>query len=194
MSKRAMIVPVVTLVVAAALFFTIKGCWTSWEGGGAEQRTDDAYLRADLTPLSTRISGTVRKLEVGDYQPVQAGQLLVQLDDQDYAATLAEAKAGLAAAEAQLADNQAAKRIQDVKIQNAETGVNQAAAAVDAAKAGDCRCSARCRTHGDRTQTPGGIAWLQGDHPPGTGRRCRQCGSLSRHARQPPGGSGPSPG
>ncbi len=136
MSKRAMIVPVVTLVVAAALFFTIKGCWTSWEGGGAEERTDDAYLRADLTPLSTRISGTVRKLEVGDYQPVQAGQLLVQLDDQDYAATLAEAKAGLAAAEAQLADNQATKRIQDVKIENAETGVNQAAAAVDAAKAG----------------------------------------------------------
>jgi membrane fusion protein (multidrug efflux system) len=135
MSKRAIIIPVVVLVVAAALLFTIKGCWNSWEGGGAEQRTDDAYLRADLTPLSTRISGTVRKMEVGDYQPVQSGQLLVQLDDEDYAATLAEAKAGLAGAEAELADNQAAKQIQDAKIQNAETGIVQAAAAVSAARA-----------------------------------------------------------
>jgi membrane fusion protein (multidrug efflux system) len=136
MSKRALIVPVVVLVVAAALLFTIKGCWTSWEGGHAEQRTDDAYVRADLTPLSTRISGTVRKMEVGDYQAVQPGQLLVQLEDQDYAAGLAEAKAALAGAYAQLEDNQAAKRIQDVTVQNAETGVAQAEAAVTAAKAG----------------------------------------------------------
>jgi len=136
MSKRALIVPVVVLVVAAALLFTIKGCWTSWEGGHAEQRTDDAYVRADLTPLSTRISGTVRKMEVGDYQAVQPGQLLVQLEDQDYAAGLAEAKAALAGAQAQMEDNHAAKGIQDVTVQNAETGVAQAEAAVNAAKAG----------------------------------------------------------
>jgi membrane fusion protein (multidrug efflux system) len=136
MSKRALIVPVVVLVVAAALLFTIKGCWTSWEGGHAEQRTDDAYVRADLTPLSTRISGTVRKMEVGDYQAVQPGQLLVQLEDQDYAAGLAEAKAALAGAQAQLEDNHAAKGIQDVTVQNAETGVAQAEAAVNSAKAG----------------------------------------------------------
>jgi membrane fusion protein (multidrug efflux system) len=93
-------------------------------------------VRADLTPLSTRISGTVRKMEVGDYQAVQPGQLLVQLEDQDYAAGLAEAKAALAGAQAQLEDNQAAKRIQDVAVQNAESGIAQAEAAVNAAKAG----------------------------------------------------------
>jgi len=131
-----MIVPAVTLGVAGVLFFTIKGCWTTWEGGGAQQHTDDAYVRADMTPLSTRISGTVHKLAVGDYEAVTAGQLLVQLDDDDYAAMLAEAKAGLAAAQAQLADNQAAKQIQDAQIQNAETGIAQATAALNAAKAG----------------------------------------------------------
>ncbi|MGC2403288.1 MAG: HlyD family secretion protein [Acidobacteriaceae bacterium] len=135
MPKRALIIPVVILVAATVLLFTIKGCWNSWEGGRAEERTDDAYLRADLTPLSTRVSGTVRKLLVGDYASVQAGQLLVQLDDEDYAATLAEAKAALAGAQADLANNQAAKAIQDAKIQNAETGIVAAAAAVDAAKA-----------------------------------------------------------
>jgi membrane fusion protein (multidrug efflux system) len=78
----------------------------------------------------------VHKLAVGDYEAVTAGQLLVQLDDDDYAAMLAEAKAGLAAAQAQLADNQAAKQIQDAQIQNAETGIAQATAALNAAKAG----------------------------------------------------------
>jgi len=136
MSKRAVIIPVITLGVAAALFFTIEGCWTSWEGGSAEQRTDDAYVRADMTPLSTRISGTVRKVDVDDFEAVKPGQLLVQLHDEDYRANLEQAKAALAAAQAQLDDNQAAKRIQEANIQNAEAGIAQAAAAVNAAKAG----------------------------------------------------------
>jgi membrane fusion protein, multidrug efflux system len=136
MTKRALVIPVITLGVAAALLFTIKGCWTGWEGGSAEQRTDDAYVRADMAPLSTRISGTVRKMNVNDYEAVKPGQLLVQLDDDDYRATLEESKAALAGAQAQLEDNQAAKQVQDAKIQDAEAGIAQATAAVNAAKAG----------------------------------------------------------
>lgn len=136
MSKRAVVVPAITLGVAAILLFTIKGCWTSWTGGGGEQQTDDAYVRADMTPLSTRISGTVRRMEVEDFATVKPGQILVQLNDEDYQATLAQARAALAGSQASLEDNQAAKRIQDVGIQNAETLVAQATAAVDAAKAG----------------------------------------------------------
>jgi membrane fusion protein (multidrug efflux system) len=134
MIKR-IIIPVVTLGVAALLLFVINGCWNSWEGRAGDQKTDDAYVRADMTPLSTRISGTVRSMDVNDYQPVTQGQLLVQLDDEDYRAKLAEAKAALAGAQAELADNQAAKSIQDAKIQNAETGIAGATAAVSAAQA-----------------------------------------------------------
>lgn len=136
MAKRAIIVPVITLGSAALLLFTIQGCWTSWEGGRREQRTDDAYVRADMTPLSTRISGTVRKVDVNDYQAVKAGQLLVELNDDDYQAALAEADAALAAAQAELESNQEAKRVQDAKIQSAKKSVSQAEAAVEAAKAG----------------------------------------------------------
>ena len=61
MSKRATVIPLIVLVVAALLFFVINGRWTSRGlGGRAEQKTDDAYVQADMTPLSTRISGTVR--------------------------------------------------------------------------------------------------------------------------------------
>ncbi len=136
MSKRAIIVPVLVLGVAVALLFTIKGCWTTWEGGNAEQRTDDAYVRADMTPMSTRISGTVKKVDVEDYETVTPGQTLVELDDADYQAVLAQAEAALAGAQAALANNQATKHIQDAKVQNAETMVQQALAGVTAAKAG----------------------------------------------------------
>lgn len=136
MSKKSLIIPIVVLLVAGGLLFAIAGHWTTWEGNRASQITDDAYLRADMTPLSTRISGTVRKVSVGDYQTVAAGQVLMELDDDDYRANLDQAKAALAASEASLEDNQASKRIQDAQITAAEAGVVQAQAAIDAAKAG----------------------------------------------------------
>jgi membrane fusion protein (multidrug efflux system) len=135
-SKRLWIIPFVVLLIAAGLLFAIAGRWTEWEGHSAAQRTDDAYLRADMTPLSTRISGTVRKVYVGDYQSVKAGQTLIELDDDDYGANLDQARAALAASEASLEDNQAAKRIQDAQVKAAEAGIVQASAAINGAKAG----------------------------------------------------------
>ena len=136
MSIRAFIIPACVLGTAAAILFTIQGCWTTWGGNSAEQQTDDAYVRADMTPMSTRISGTVKRVDVEDYQAVTPGQTLVELDDADYRATLAQAEAALAGSEASLANNQAAKRIQDAKVQNAEAMIQQALSAVKAAQAG----------------------------------------------------------
>jgi membrane fusion protein (multidrug efflux system) len=136
MSKKSLIIPLIVLLVAAGLLFGIAGHLTGWQGNRPEQETDDAYLRADMTPLSTRISGTVRKVNVGDYQGVKSGQVLIELDDEDYRAALNQAQASLAASEASLADNQAAKRIQDAQIDAAKAGIVQADAAINAAKAG----------------------------------------------------------
>jgi membrane fusion protein (multidrug efflux system) len=136
MTKGSLIIPLIVLLAAAALLFGIAGHWTGWQGNRLEQETDDAYLRADMTPLSTRISGTVRKVNVNDYQRVKAGQALIELDDEDYQAALNQAQASLAASEASLADNQAAKRVQDAQIDAAKAGIIQAEAAIDAAKAG----------------------------------------------------------
>ena len=136
MSKKAWITPLIVLLAAAGLLFGIGRHWTGWQGSRPEQETDDAYLKADMTPLSTRISGSVRKVSVGDYQNVKAGQTLVELDDDDYRATLQQAQAALAGSEAALEDNQAAKKIQDAQIEAANAGVIQAQAAINAAKAG----------------------------------------------------------
>jgi len=136
MAKRAIVIPLTILTVAALLFLVINGRWTSWLGGRAEQETDDAYVQADMTPLSTRISGTVRKMKVNDFDSVKASQELVEIDDDEYRAIVEEAKAALAASQAALEDNQAAKRIQEAKIQAAEAMVAEAEAAVSTARAG----------------------------------------------------------
>ena len=136
MSKRSIIIPLITLGVATLLLVAITTRWTSWSGGRPEQETDDAYVQADMTPLSTRISGMVRKMKVEDFESVKAGQVLVEIDDEDYRSIVEEAKAALAASQAALEDNQAAKRVQQVKIQSAEAMVAEAEAAVRTAQAG----------------------------------------------------------
>jgi membrane fusion protein (multidrug efflux system) len=50
-------VPIVMILLAGALIFLISGRWNVWASSGEEQTTDDAYLRADLTPLSTKAAG-----------------------------------------------------------------------------------------------------------------------------------------
>ena len=135
MSKRAILIPLITLGVAALLFFAIHTNWTSWYGGRTDQETNDAHVQADMTPLSTRISGTVRKMEVKDFERVKAGQVLVEIDDDEYNAIVQRAKAALAASQASFGDNQAAKRVQAAKIQKADAMVTQAEAEVKAARA-----------------------------------------------------------
>src|ERR1700742_1329179 len=136
MTKKSLIIPLVVLLAAAGLLFGIAGHLTGWLGNRPDQATDDAYLKADMTPLSTRISGTIRKVNVNDYQSVKAGQTLIELDDEDYRAALNQAQAALASSEASLADNQAAKRIQDAQIDAAKAGIDQAQAALSATRAG----------------------------------------------------------
>jgi membrane fusion protein (multidrug efflux system) len=73
LSKRSVIVPVVVLAIAVTLFLVIRRHWTAAESNAAIQKTDDAYVKADQVSLSTRITGTVRRIAVGDFQPVKAG-------------------------------------------------------------------------------------------------------------------------
>src|ERR1700750_192796 len=110
------VVPVLVLLLAAVILFGIAGGWSSLVGGRGTQKTDDAYLRADITPLSTRVSGTVAQVAVADYPRVKAGDLLVQLKDDDFKAQVAQAQAGVAAAQAALANNAKQKELQDARI------------------------------------------------------------------------------
>jgi len=128
--------PLIVLLLAIAVIVTITRNWNGWEGGHVEQVTNDAYVRGDLTPLSTKVSGLVREVSVNDYQQVHKGDLLVQLDDDDYKAQVAQAVAGIEAAKAAIENNRRQRQLQDAKIERAIAGIDQAKAEIAAAQAG----------------------------------------------------------
>src|SRR5713101_2741633 len=128
--------PIAVLLLAAALIITLTRNWNAWEGGRIEQVTDDAYVRGDLTPLSTKVAGIVRDVKVSDFQAVHKGDLLVQLNDDDYQAQVAQARAAVAAAKAAIENNRRQKQLQQAKVDRAIAGVAQAQAEISAAQAG----------------------------------------------------------
>lgn len=64
------------------------------------ESTDDAYVKADSTIISPRVSGYLVEVLVGDNQTVTAGQTLARIDDRDFKTALDQARADVAAAEA----------------------------------------------------------------------------------------------
>src|SRR4029079_9315908 len=106
------------------------------EGGRANQVTDDAFVRRDVTPLGTKVAGLVREVRVADYQQVRKGDELVGLEDEDYKAQVAQATAAVDAARAALANNRRQRDLQDARIQRALAGIDQAQAQIAAAHAG----------------------------------------------------------
>src|ERR1700753_2588374 len=64
------------------------------------ESTDDAYVGGDITVIAPKVAGFIEQVAVTDNQRVEAGDLLVKLDDRDYKAALARAEA---AADAQAA-------------------------------------------------------------------------------------------
>jgi membrane fusion protein, multidrug efflux system len=148
--------PVLVLLLALAVVLTLTRNWNTWEGGRIEQVTNDAYLRRDLTPLSTKVAGLVRAVKVGDYQQVHNGDELVLLQDDDYQAQVNQAAAAVDAAKAAIENNRRQRELQDSRIQRALAGIDQANAQIAAAQAGKEAVQADViRTRAERTRQEG---------------------------------------
>jgi membrane fusion protein (multidrug efflux system) len=128
--------PLLIVLMALAIAVTLTRNWNAWEGGRVEQVTDDAFVRRDVTPLSTKVAGLVRAVNVNDYQAVRKGVELVRLEDDDYRAQVAQAAAGVDAAKAALDNNRRQRNLQDARIERALAGIDQAQAQIAAAQAG----------------------------------------------------------
>src|SRR6266478_2519592 len=130
------LVPAIVLLMAGGIVSLIAGNWNKWTSDRVAQETDDAYLRADLTPLSTKVAGLVATVAVSDYQTVKSGDLLVQLRDDDFRAQVQQAEAGVASGEDALINNQRQKELQDARILQAAEGIHASEADIAAAEAG----------------------------------------------------------
>src|ERR1700748_3467147 len=98
---------ILVFIVAGATIFIVSTRWTRWEGRAGWQLTNDAYLQSDLTPIAAKVAGYVRDVPVQDYDRVHAGQVIVQLVDDDYRAAVAQGEAHIAAAHAVVASTEA---------------------------------------------------------------------------------------
>lgn len=119
------------LAIAAVLAVLFATRWDSWVSGRVAQTTDDAYVKADITPLSAKIEGYVRKVYVSDFQRVKAGEILVEIDDEDYKARVAQAEATVAGAEAAIENLKSHKAQQKAQIAQAESMVRATEADVE---------------------------------------------------------------
>jgi len=124
------------LIVAAlvALAVVIGGTiW--WLGTQRWETTDNAFVQADTTLVSPQVSGYVVEVLVADNQKVEAGQILVRLDDADARARLAEAEANLQALIAAVGNVDARAAQEQAMIASRATSVEQARAQADLASA-----------------------------------------------------------
>jgi membrane fusion protein, multidrug efflux system len=122
-------IPLLAVIVALGFVALATTRWDAWVGNAVVQTTDDAYVRADLTQLSSRVAGEVLKVAVSDFQRVKAGELLVQIDPADYEAQVAQAEAAVEGAQAALDNLGAQIELQYATIAQAEAQQIAAAAA-----------------------------------------------------------------
>jgi len=105
-----------------------------WTVGSYFQGTDDAYVGGDVTPISPHIAGFIAEIAVVDNQRVEAGQLLIRLDDRDTRAGVAHAEAALGQRQATLASLQAQYVLQQSTIEQADADVDAKSAEAEFAK------------------------------------------------------------
>src|SRR5881397_447625 len=90
------------IIVVSAVIITLY-VWGIIE---RHPRTDDATARANVVGIAPRVSGQILKLNVQDNQAAKEGDVLFEIDPEDYRLILEKAKAELATLDRQLAQAQ----------------------------------------------------------------------------------------
>lgn len=131
--------PFVTAALVIVLIVVVVGTVLWWLNARQYESTDDAFIDARTVTVSAEIAGRITDITVTDNQPVKKGDVLLRIDDSDYRASLEQADAGVAAAQAEISNIAAQIQAQSSKIDAAQKQVALAQAAFDFAKAEDQR-------------------------------------------------------
>ena len=132
---RRRVVLILTALVIVAVAATVY--W--WVNSVAYESTDDAFIDARTVPVSAQISAAIVDVPVTDNQLVEAGAVLLRLDDRDYRAQADQAKAQMSQAQASITSVEAQVAAQQARIEQAEKQTAQAQAALTFAKQEDDR-------------------------------------------------------
>jgi membrane fusion protein, multidrug efflux system len=119
----------------AALTWGIR----TWLYSRVHETTDDAYVEGHLVPVLAKVGGYALRVNGVENQHVKEGDTLVVLDDADYRARLAQARADMAAAQAAVGmrgyTGQALAEVHTAEGQSAATDAQIAAAQATSDKA-----------------------------------------------------------
>ncbi|HKE13608.1 MAG TPA: HlyD family secretion protein [Kofleriaceae bacterium] len=100
-SRRRRIARRAYIALGAVAFAALAGFFLIRHFTHGRVSTDDAYVDADVVPISARVGGVIKALHVDDDQAVAAGAAILEIDPADAEARAAAAEADLAAARAQ---------------------------------------------------------------------------------------------
>lgn len=104
-----------------------------WWRSTFRESTDDAQIDGHINPVSSRVTGHVSRLNFNDYQFVEAGTLLVEIDPADYRIAVERAKADYADAQA---NAEAARTTIPITSVTSTSGIESARANVSYSNAG----------------------------------------------------------
>lgn len=127
--SRKALVSLAAGLVGAVTLATVGYHW--WTVGRFTESTDDAYVGGDITVIAPKVSGFIARVAVADNQTVHAGDLLVKLDDRDYVAARERAVAAVAAQQAALTNLTATRHLQEAVIAQAQAGIAAADAQIE---------------------------------------------------------------
>jgi len=122
--KRIAVVLVAVLVLAPAGFFV----WRWYDRSRDVQTTNDAYVRGEITDLSSRVSGYAVDLLFDDGMPVKATDVVVAIDPRDFRMAVEKAEAALNQAKADLTAVVASRELGKSKVAVAEAALRSAEA------------------------------------------------------------------
>jgi membrane fusion protein (multidrug efflux system) len=125
------------VVVVVLLALSGGGFWI-WRHLAASETTDDAQVDGHVYAVSARVGGTLVAVNVQENQVVEAGEVLVQIDDRDFKNAMSKAQADLRVAQAGHEEARAGMPLTSSetqgKIARAQAALVQAQTGVEAAK------------------------------------------------------------
>jgi membrane fusion protein (multidrug efflux system) len=128
----------VGIVVAVLLFFGLDYLASTY----TSESTDDAFIAGHIVSIAPRISGQVSVVHVLDNEYVTNGELLVEIDPSDYAATLGQKRAAQESAQSNFKAAVAGYNLMKEKVKTAEAQAQETRADADAAAAKNARAKA----------------------------------------------------
>jgi membrane fusion protein (multidrug efflux system) len=98
------------------------------------ETTDNAYIRSHIAQVSPKIAGYVREVRFDDNQRVDAGDLLIVIDDAELRVQVARAEADVQVAAGRRATLEADRRVQEARIAEQAAVVEGAMATLEHAR------------------------------------------------------------